>query len=211
MSEPVACTIERRSRFAVFGAAVALVLAVGCGGSSTSGLFNGGASPNVDAGDHGGAGGTLSAGAGGAPSSGDASDAMSAGGAGLTSSGGSSSALDSGAGASDSDHDGSAGGGGATSEAGTPGGAWARCATNADCTGGRVCTEAAQSILVSGRSGACVHHCLVGSAGCDPPLEVGTVTCTQLLVDSFCTISCGAGEACPARMDCVNGVCYYMK
>jgi hypothetical protein len=106
---------------------------------------------------------------------------------------------------------GSGGSGGAGDEAGTPSGAWSRCSDDSDCVDGRVCTATAQSILVSGRDGACVRHCLIGPGGCDAPLPGASVSCTQLLIDSFCTFTCAGNTKCPEGFDCVSGACFYAK
>jgi hypothetical protein len=160
-----------------------------------------------------------SAGAGGTTSSGGSVMATDGGAGGIVTASGGTSSSDSGvAGAAGAGGaDGGAGGlgtGGAAGSGGAggaPGGAWARCMTDADCTGGRVCTEAAQSVVVTGRPGGCVHRCTFGTSTCDPPLQAGTVTCTSLLVTSFCTISCPNSAPCPTGMDCVLGSCFYTK
>lgn len=195
---------------------LAVVVAVGCGGASDSSLFGGNSGPRAG----GGAGGTTSVtGAGGAFLSTGGSGAtteVGTGGESVTSTGGTAE-RDSGV----APREGGVGGkgghasggaesaGGAVGTGGEPGGAWARCNSDSDCMGGRVCTKSAQSILVSGRPGGCVHHCGLNTAQCDPPPSVGTVTCTQLLIASYCTITCSTGNLCPTGMDCIGGVCYY--
>jgi hypothetical protein len=194
---------------------VAVAVAVGCGGASDSSLF--GSKPGVSP-SNGGGGGTTS-GAGGTSlmteGSGGTTD-VGAGGDSVLGNGGTAE-LDSGvvptAGGAGGQGGHASGGaessGGAIGAGGEAGVAWARCNTDSDCVGGRVCTKTAQGFLVSGRPGGCVHHCGINTAQCDPPPSVGTVSCTQLLVASFCTINCASGNLCPAGMDCVSGVCYY--
>jgi hypothetical protein len=209
-SGPAILPFDVSSLHRTLGPLVSLASLVACGSSSESTLFghgSGGAPP--------GAGATAAAGAGGTTSSGGSfavvggAGGLGMGGSVVTQSGGASSS-DSG---TDTSRDGAGPGGvtGSGGSGGTPGGAWSRCMTDTDCTGGRVCTAAVQSAVVSGRPGGCVHRCVLGTAGCDAPPDVGTVTCTQLLVASFCTISCPNAGPCPAGMDCILGACFYSK
>jgi hypothetical protein len=208
----VACGSSSRSDSALFGSGAPPTGGHDAGASSGGETATGGAS-SASSGGEASTGGTGEPGGSGGVASGGSGGAESSGGAGATDAGqvtggaggsaGSGGAVGSG---------GAAGSGGATGSGGVSGGAWAKCATDSECTGGRVCTQSSQSIIVSGRSGACVHKCPVttGIAPCDPPPPGGTVGCTQLLVTSYCSITCGAASpGCPAGMDCVAGYCFY--
>lgn len=212
------------SRFVVLSVASSLAVALACssgkdeslfGSTSASGGQSGAPSDSAAGGDPStSTGGALASGTGGvAPGAGGTSAGAGgdAGPGGAQASGGTT-ATDAGLVDGGVATGGTGGTGGATGTGGVSDGAWAKCTKDADCTGGRVCTQASQSIIVSGRPGACVHKCPItsGIASCDPGLPGGTVSCTQLLVTSYCSISCLAGSnGCPAAMDCVAGYCFY--
>lgn len=184
---------------------------LGCGAANDSTLFG---KPSMGGA---GAAGAIVVGAGGAPSAGGVNGSSDGGVGGLGEAGanvietGGASTTDSGAprGAGGAGVGGSVGAGGMIGTGGAPGGPWARCKSDSDCMDNRVCTASAQGLLAAGRPGACVHHCGLNTSMCDTPPAAGKVTCTQLLVDSFCTITCPNASPCPVDMECLSGICYY--
>jgi len=107
-----------------------------------------------------------------------------------------------------------AGGSGGTSGSGgwpnVPAGAWAQCNQDSDCQGGRICTKALQSVIVSGRIGACVNACTIATPGaCDPAPAGSATTCVNWGI-GVCSLSCING-ACADGLDCVLGLCFWKK